>query len=501
MRTTIPRQLLLSLVVSFLLLSSVAFSGEKKGLLIMLDGLRGDAAFSAPTPNLDALRNGTWADGYKGAWTFQACPNLDAAPSSATNHVAIATGVTATKSNVYSNGQIKRGRFNDYPTWLQRLRKGNPSIVTAWLHNWSEDGDIVAQATYQITCGEQFQGDIKIIEQAEQILEGTFPTTDGIKGTKWTAGNDIDAMMLYLDSLDMFGHAAGFTVNSDAYFEKVTFYDQKIGEILEIIKKRPHFAQEDWMIVVVADHGGINRTHGVVGCKNCYTIPLIVSGKSIPQGRMTGQPHNCDAAAYLLKHFTNEVPEVLDGKIEEVQPIAPLDVASGRLAQKDLPSLKGQPKENFSVALWFKANGAQVQDPVLISNKDWKNGKNPGFALAANTMTNGSCAWLNWGDGEARDDFHPLEYKTEQWTFMAVTADRNGNAVLFVGGQNGRLSFISGNVPLSKVKSFASSLDWNIGQDGTGNYPYKLNGEVKDVSVWLRALSIEEMNQIYHEKL
>ena len=56
-------------MILFLLLVTavVARAGEKKGLLIMLDGTRADALLSIDVPNLDSLRLGTWAEGYKGA--------------------------------------------------------------------------------------------------------------------------------------------------------------------------------------------------------------------------------------------------------------------------------------------------------------------------------------------------------------------------------------------------------------------------------------------------
>ncbi|MBR5161889.1 MAG: alkaline phosphatase family protein, partial [Thermoguttaceae bacterium] len=306
---------LLIFCAALVLLVSAVQAGEKKALLIMLDGQRADALYSAPTPNYDSLRNGTWAEGYKGAYSFQAHTNLDSAPSSATNHVAIATGVTATKNDVYKNGQTFKGKYDQYPTWMQRLRKADPNLVTVWLYNWSEDGQIPADATYQNSRGGGVEGDVKIIDETIQIINGTFPDTPGVKDTKWTKGADVDAIMLYLDSLDMFGHRNGFSVNVDPYFENVTFYDEQIGKILAAIKSRPNFANEDWMIVVVADHGGIFKTHGVVGCKNCYTIPLIVSAKDIEGGKMAGQPQNCCSAAYLMKHMTGSVPEEFDGYI------------------------------------------------------------------------------------------------------------------------------------------------------------------------------------------
>ena len=48
---------LLICAAALLLLVSAANAGEKKAILIMIDGLRADALYSVPTPNLDSLRD------------------------------------------------------------------------------------------------------------------------------------------------------------------------------------------------------------------------------------------------------------------------------------------------------------------------------------------------------------------------------------------------------------------------------------------------------------
>ena len=483
-----------SLIV-LLLLTACVEAGEKKALLIMLDGLRADAAYSAATPVLDSLRDGSWAKNYQGAWTFQAHSIQDSAPNSATNHVAIATGVTATKHGVFENGNTAKGNYAEYPTWLSRLRKKQPEIVTAWLHNWSENTAIPTDADFQSTCGEGFDGDQKLIEQAKQILAGTLPETAGENGTKWTPGKDIDAMMLYLDSLDMFGHRFGFSVHCPEYFEKVAHYDGKVGELLETLKNRPNFAKEDWLIVVIADHGGTGRGHGIVGCKNCYTVPLIVSGKNIATGRMQGQPLTTTPTAYLMKHFTGKIPECFASAIPTTKPEAAPKLDAGKIS---LDAFQKESRDgSFSFALWFKANDAQKDDPPLFSNKNWADGLTPGVALAANMAdgTAGCRAWLNLGDGERREDFRPLEYQPNEWTFFAVTVDRKENAVLYVGGADGRLSFISHDV--THLKKLTAGMPWNVGQDGTGKYPHTPDGEIQGPTCWNRALTTDEVAELY----
>ena len=96
---------------AFLVVLSASLSlhaNDKKAVLFMIDGLRSDAVFTNPTPNIDSIKDGTWADGYKGAYSLRSCPIPDAIPNSAPNHVAILTGVTANKNGCYNNGEIGR---------------------------------------------------------------------------------------------------------------------------------------------------------------------------------------------------------------------------------------------------------------------------------------------------------------------------------------------------------------------------------------------------------
>ena len=101
----------LLLLIVLTLFAGTLRADEKKCLLVMLDGTRADALLSASTPNIDSVRLGTWAPGYQSAYSFEAYTSLDAPPSSATNHVAILTGVTATKNGCYNNGQTASAKY------------------------------------------------------------------------------------------------------------------------------------------------------------------------------------------------------------------------------------------------------------------------------------------------------------------------------------------------------------------------------------------------------
>lgn len=526
-----------------LLFAATLSAGEKKSLLIMFDGLRADALYSVATPNLDTIRDGSWADGYRGAWTYQAHTNLDSNPSSATNHVAIITGVTATKNGCFNNGQTKDAKWSEFPPYLARLKKADPSLVTVWLYNWGEDADIPTDADFFAPPRGGFEGDMKIIDDAIAFLDGTFPNVTDYKGNEWKAGTDPDAIAVYLDSMDMYGHGEGFSVFVPEYRQKMAEYDERVGDLLSAIRERPNFAREDWQIVIVSDHGGYHTGHGIAGCENCYTIPLFVSSKAVRSGRMVGQPLNCDCAAYVMEHFTGTVPPEFDGKIESTVIDPTPDTESGLLACfsfdgdfndssgkitakagaktpsftelgfsgqggifRDgaalsfgpLPALDASNASGVSCAFWFRTPQVQSGDPPLISNKNWESGLNPGFALLANyNGPNGNRLFLNIADGTNRDDIGGLDYYPDsRWRFVALTVEYGGNAVLYLGDDAGNLAFVSDSI--ADLGPFETGLDWFLGQDGTGAYKISPNNvKIDELRLWSRPLSTDEIRAVY----
>ena len=110
-----------------------------KALMIMVDGLRADAVENAPMTNLLRLRDGKWQKGYRGFSSLAGHTLYDARPSSAANHAAIATGVTAAKTGVYKNGDTPNGAFARWPSWLARVVDARPEKKALYTYSWPGD--------------------------------------------------------------------------------------------------------------------------------------------------------------------------------------------------------------------------------------------------------------------------------------------------------------------------------------------------------------------------
>ena len=467
---------------------------KPKALLIMLDGARADAVAAARMPAVQSLRNGSWAPGYSGAWSLFGQNVPDARPSSAANHTAIFTAVNAAKSRVFNNGQTKDGDYAHWPTWLARVTAAVPGAKGLFIFSWGE--------------GKQYPSspNVQFIHDSDANNAKNLPNI-------LAAPDAPDAIQYFIDLPDHGGHSEGFYPFSKGYLHALYTSDTYIAGALAAIKGRPTFKDEDWLVMVTADHGGYARSHGMWGGQ-ASTIPVILSGRHVPSGRLQGAPRHYDLTATALAHFgLDPVALKLDGRpLTTTVQDRPRPLKDGLAAhlvavgKKPLGIRKVDGSENltfenggdFAVALWARLPAKQKGDPVLFSNKDWKSGANPGIALVASKATDavkvpGIC--FNAGRPEkGRIDMGTYDVEPGQWVFYAVVRNAEGVLTVYQGRADGRFNWFCAPAPDILVKS---GLPFYIGQDGTGAYPHPLSGDVDDFALWTRALSHDDVRRIY----
>jgi arylsulfatase A-like enzyme len=87
--------------------------------------------------------------------------------------------------------------------------------------------------------------------------------------------------------------------------------DESLGFILESLKSRGMF--EGTLIIVTADHGGHDTTHGF-DLPEDMTIPWIVSGPGILPMQLTIPVHIMDTAATAAFALGLPIPPEWDGR-------------------------------------------------------------------------------------------------------------------------------------------------------------------------------------------
>ncbi|MDR0871695.1 MAG: sulfatase-like hydrolase/transferase, partial [Planctomycetaceae bacterium] len=350
------------------------------------------------------------------------------------------------------------------------------------------------------------------------ILAGSF------ESEMWKKGTDADAILYYIDLPDHVGHSGGYCppgAKHKEYIACIEEIDGWLGSILDAIRKRPKFSNENWQIIICSDHGGWLNGHGQMRADN-FTIPLFISSKNVVQGEMRGQPCDADVAVTVLDYFGFDVAAMkkeglldgsvrgkseaaavsnkpiedgllvylpFDGNLENKAPKASEAITAenhgakiessggkqnGYLAvrKSDQPQFitLGNPKSlqwgtdtNFSVAFWTRLPTVQKGDPVFLGKKDWATGRNSGFCLFANPFNNGNIIGLNLANTDKhRVDVKQIFLTANDWWFCAAAVDRKGNATLFAGSPDGRLFFVSESLINENVGKSFDRMDGSI---------------------------------------
>jgi predicted AlkP superfamily pyrophosphatase or phosphodiesterase len=231
----------------------------RKALVIGIDGLRGDGIPATDTPSLDQLM-------ASGAWSLFASTQVGAPTMSGPGWTSILTGVDADKHGIFSNGgysDIDRS----YPTLLARAHELNLPTATA-IHWQPIQLDIIEEGV----VNEAMVGnDLEVADAMSEILEN----------------GDYDVHFVHLDDVDGAGHSSGFSPDNPDYLDVVRVTDGYVGRLTDAIAARATRSEEDWLVVVTSDHGGLGTSHGGVA-PEIRAIPLIISGDGVSPGEFSG---------------------------------------------------------------------------------------------------------------------------------------------------------------------------------------------------------------------
>ena len=517
---------------------------KKKALIVMIDGLRADAFDTFKPATLTKLKNGQWKPGYKGAWTLCARTILDAPAHSAPNHAAIATGVTAAKHKVTSNGTTKGGNWKEWPSWLHRLKKAQPDKKALFIHAWSESG-LIDPNPLVVRVNKSDWGNTTVYPK--MITEKDCP----------------DAIMYYINSPDGGGHGTGFYPYGDNYSQSIQLADRYLKLMLDLISKRPSFAKEDWLILVTADHGGYGLAHGQPGGQS-DTVPLVMAGRNIVSGKLAGTPSVTDLPVTALEHMgVSTAGMKLDGKVigdklstekaaknlfdgletylifsrrnmpynraklsmsctqvgtgvtsssrrfmlfNNTLKCENLKTKDGKFApqgmvMKGLEKLKMTGHGCFTLTFWLRLPAKQPGDSVIIGNKLQSENAKTGFYISAARKTfkgaKGPGVVLNFKDSKGSKSFAMGTYDIEpnRWNFYAVTVTADNALYFFQGRRDGFLHWF-----VEKCEGTISNGNpWYISQPLKGSNAANLDAEMDDLAVWNRGLTTDEIRKIYEE--
>ena len=271
-----PPRVLFGLLIFLLIPGGVAgadmYSDSKRKVLIIgIDGCRPDTLLAANTPNIDYLiQSGLVSyQGLTGDITL-----------SGPGWASMFTGVWRQKHGVRDNS-FRGARFSRYPGLFRRIKEHDPEIFTASLVHWAPIKDhIITHAD----ISEFYKSDREVARGARRVL----------------LEEDPDVLFLHFDDVDHAGHSYGYI--SPSYLGAIERTDEYVGDLLHALQRRETSLQEEWMIILVTDHGGSGRDHGKNTPAN-RKIFLIINGPGTRGAKIKEKVYIVDVAATVLSYL------------------------------------------------------------------------------------------------------------------------------------------------------------------------------------------------------
>ena len=184
------------------------------------------------------------------------------------------------------------------PCVFHEIRRQDPAAYTVSLYDWNGLGFV--HATNEVDYVRYF-GDGGAEKRDDDIVAA---------GLEQLKAHDAKLTFIYQELPDYYGHKCGW--GTPEYTNACIHLDQNIGRIvkgLEELKLR-----EDTVIVLVSDHGGLGKKHGM-DVLECFEIPFLVSGPAVKSGFRLREPViGADTAPTILDLLGYAVPETWRGR-------------------------------------------------------------------------------------------------------------------------------------------------------------------------------------------
>lgn len=282
---------------------------DKKVLVLGFDGTRADALvnirnsgvkdkkgnekYSGDNPNtrvsainhLVDQRNGGMYIAYAGGDVKE---NFQAS-STAPGWASITTGVWGVKNGVLNNPDGDKNIKNlDYKTFMLKLAE-EQKYKSIFMASWDAHSETYSKEMEYVKNNNipmEFYGfgefGKKIIvnnaNEEEEIKIDDNDIHQKLLSCVDEDGDNKDIIFCIYDWADHNGHGTGFTNENRNYVNAVRNNDALMYEVIKAVESRSNYENEDWLIILTADHGGIKTWHGEQN-PECRTT-FIVTNKT-----------------------------------------------------------------------------------------------------------------------------------------------------------------------------------------------------------------------------
>ncbi|MCF0167418.1 MAG: alkaline phosphatase family protein [Bacteroidales bacterium] len=180
------------------------------------------------------------------------------------------TGVTSNdwQRDSYSIIPATANKLGIFPTMFDCLREQQPGARMEAYIEWAGETRMYDMSVFDKTLCSDGQNHY----DAEQILDAAFESY---------LENEPELLFVSIDLTDAAGHSKGH--ESQGFFDAIHRMDERVGEFLKELESRNML--KDAVIIITADHGGINYGHGGDSMAELQ-IPVIMYGKGVTKGKV-----------------------------------------------------------------------------------------------------------------------------------------------------------------------------------------------------------------------
>ena len=433
------------IVLLFLLFPFIALSQQniKKVLIIGIDGCRADALELANTPVIDNLiQNGIYSPDALN----------DDITVSGPGWSAILCGVWSDKHLSIDNSFNNTDYFN-FPPIFKYAEDFDDNLNTVSICNWNPINDNIVQN----------YADFKLNVSSDYDVSSEAST--------YITNNDPDLIFLHFDDVDHAGHNYGFSPNITEYITSIEAVDDLLDPVMQAIYQRPNYLNEDWIILVTSDHGGVGTSHGGTSIEH-ENVVVIVSGDNIQQLVIEKD------SSLILDSVYNCLSDSVELKFDGIDDYVQISTAS----QFDFGV-----NQDFTIECRIRTSTSG--DVAIVGNKDWNSGNNKGFVFSFK-YPSGPEWKINIGDGVNRADINTGGLiANNQWHTLSVSFDRDGFMKMYEDG------LLIDSADISSVGDISTNSGLFCGMDVYQNYPF--SGSVSQLRVWDTILNSNDIQSWY----
>lgn len=254
---------------------------NEKVILILVDGLRPDALTGCGNPYGPLLLT-------KGSYSLEAETIYPSVTLPC--HMSLFHSVPAERHGILTNTYVPQVR----PVKGLCEQLSDAGRTCSFFYNWEELRDLSRPSS--LTYSFFVSGKIGSDEKANEMV--TENALSFIKEEK------PDFAFVYLGLTDHVGHMYGWMGEE---------YMQACSQSLDEIERLVTCFEKDYTVIVTADHGGHDRSHGSVD-KEDMLIPLICIGPDFQPGKIFEKAGICDIAPTITGLMGVPAVEEWEGK-------------------------------------------------------------------------------------------------------------------------------------------------------------------------------------------